>query len=232
MFDTLGGVGGAPVFVGGVAGTSLALALAAGASRAGCWVAAVGVSWLGARAAAELGVDLGRLVLVPDPGGQWPVVVASVLEAADVVVVGLPGRGVRPADSRRLVARARERGAVLVLVGVPVTGVGILGAGVAGRSWPELPDLRLEVETAVWEGLGQGHGYLRSRAVTVAATGRRGASRPRRVALWLPGPDGRLSVREVPTLAASGQGPGAGGLGGAGRSGAAGGSGPPVAVGS
>ncbi|MST34224.1 hypothetical protein GHK86_16030, partial [Acidimicrobiaceae bacterium USS-CC1] len=51
--------------------TSLALTLAAGPSRAGSWVAAVGVPCLGARAAAELGVDLDRLVLVPEAGEQW-----------------------------------------------------------------------------------------------------------------------------------------------------------------
>lgn len=209
---------GSSLVVGGVAGTSLVLALAAGASRAGSWVAAVGVPHLGARAAAQLGVDLGRLALVPDPGGQWPVVAAAALEAADVVVVGLPDR-VRPADSRRLVARSRERGAVVVVLAP--TGVGIPGAGAGvGRTWPEPPDLRLRVETAAWEGLGQGHGYLRSRVVTVTATGRRGASRPRRVTLWLPGPDGRLAAREAPALVPSGEVP------------VAGAPAPPVAVGS
>ena len=200
----------------GPAGTSLALALAAGASRAGSWVVVVGVSCLGARAAAQLGVDLGRFALVPDPGGQWPVVAAAVLEAADVVVVGLPDRGVRPADSRRLTARARERGAVVVVLAPP--GGGVRGVGM-GRSWPEPPDLRLEVGAAAWEGLGQGHGYLRSRLVTVTATGRRGASRARRVTLLLPGPDGRVSARDVPAPEALGEGPGLGRSGGAGRSG-------------
>src|SRR5690606_14054535 len=63
---------GATVAVGarpGVTGaTSLALALAAGASQAGSWVAAVGLGSLGLVAAAELGVSLERLVLVADPG--------------------------------------------------------------------------------------------------------------------------------------------------------------------
>ncbi|MBA2496786.1 MAG: hypothetical protein H0V33_06755, partial [Acidimicrobiia bacterium] len=44
--------------------TSLALAVAAGPSAAGSWVAAVGVPSLGLAAAAGYGVDLDRLVLV------------------------------------------------------------------------------------------------------------------------------------------------------------------------
>ncbi|HET9070680.1 MAG TPA: hypothetical protein VFN60_02115 [Acidimicrobiales bacterium] len=178
---------------GPVASTSLALALAAGPSRAGSWVAAVGVPCLGGRAAAELGVDLDRLVLVPEAGEQWAVVVAALLEVVDVAVLGLPSRGVRAADARRLTARARERGAVLLLLPDPVP-VG-RGAGSLPGAWPESPELRLGAEAAVWEGLGQGDGHLRARAVTLTALGRRGASRPRSVEVWLPGPDGRVAAR-------------------------------------
>ena len=105
----------------GVAGTtSLALALAAGASQAGSWVAAVGLGSLGLVAAAELGVALDRLVLVDDPGRDragWASVVAALVDGFDVVLVAAGSAGSRPADARRLVARVRERGAVLVAVG-------------------------------------------------------------------------------------------------------------------
>ncbi len=231
LFEGAGLRRGSTLVLGGAARTSLALALAARASRDGFWVMAVGAPWLGARAAAQLGVDPERLVLVPDPGDQWPVVVAAVLEVADLVVLGLPGTGARPADSRRLVARARERGSVLVLL--PAAGAGAFGlaagarAGLEagpfgpgdlrstagareeGRFWPEPPDLRLEVGSVAWEGLGKGHGHLRSRVVTVVSTGRRGAARPRLVKLWLSGPDGRPSVWEPPvgTEARGGPGP-------------------------
>ena len=47
---------------------SLAFALAAGASRAGEWVGFAGWTDFGAEAAAEIGVELSRTVLVPDPG--------------------------------------------------------------------------------------------------------------------------------------------------------------------
>src|SRR5687768_4698370 len=59
---------GTTVAVGGSgATTSLGLALAAGASRAGSWVAGVGLASLGVIAAAELGLALERFALVAAP---------------------------------------------------------------------------------------------------------------------------------------------------------------------
>ncbi len=218
---------------GATAATSVALALVGAASRRGSWVAALGMPRLGIVAAAQLGVDLERLVLVPlgsgkaggGPAGgrpaggrpaggvpaggvQWPVVAAALLEGVDVLLLRLPGR-VRTADARRLVARARERGAVLVVVG-------------DRPAWPEASDLTLTVEAARWEGLGCGHGYLQARLVEVTAVGRRGAARPRRARLWLPGPDGQVAA--VPSDGAGRDAlrpgvatlPGAGGRAGAG----------------
>src|SRR5262249_41765751 len=146
------------------------------ASRQGSWCAAVGMPSLGLVAAAELGVDLERLALVPDPGGQWATVAAALGDAVDIVLVATPRPG-RPADSRRLAAKARDRGAVLV----PVT------------AWPDAADLRLGVVASTWEGLGTGHGCLRARRMEVVAQGRGAAARERRTWLWLPGPDGRVS---------------------------------------
>ena len=157
----------------GAGATSLALSLVAGPSAAGSWVAAVGMPWLGLRAAAEAGVNLGRLALVPAPEpAAWAGVVAALVDAFDVVLLR-PERRARPADARRLAARARERGAVLVLLGP------------TGR-WHEGPDLVLRVAAARWEGLGDGHGHLRRRRVRVEATGRRRAARPRTADLDLP----------------------------------------------
>ena len=100
---------------GGAAGTtSLALALAAGPSAAGSWVAVVGRADLGLSSAAEMGVDLDRLALVAEPPPEgWATVVAALIGAVDVVVVA-PSHPVRMADARRLAARARERGTVLI----------------------------------------------------------------------------------------------------------------------
>jgi hypothetical protein len=158
--------------------TALALALVAGPSAAGSWVAGVGLPSVGLAAAGELGVALGRLVLVAAPErSTWPTVVASLVDGFDVVLVD-PVRGLRAPDARRLVARARERGAVLVALG----------------GWAEAPDVRLEVTSSTWEGMGEGHGRLRARRLVVTAGGRGESARPRRAELWLPGPGGGVEV--------------------------------------
>ena len=159
--------------------TSLALALLAGPSQAGSWCAAVGLPSLGLVAAAEVGIALERFPLIARPGQEWPAVVAALFDAVDVVLVSLP-RHVRTGDARRLVAKARERGAVLVTT---------------GPSRALAADVRLTVERAAWEGLGRGHGRLRARRLDVVATGRGAAGREHRTSLWLPGPDG--GVREI-----------------------------------
>jgi hypothetical protein len=169
---------------GGVGSTSLALAVLAGPSAAGSWVAAVGVPSLGLAAAAGFGVDLGRLVLVADPPtAQWGTVVATLVDAFDVVLARPPGAGghVPPAAGRRLAARARERGSVLVRLG-------------PSSAWPEAPDVALTVVATEWEGLGAGHGRLRARRAVVEVSGRRAYARTRRAELWLPGPAGEISL--------------------------------------
>jgi len=166
---------GAAVGVGGA--TSLALALVAQASIAGS---------LGLVAADELGVALERLVLVAAPERDgWGGVVAALLDGFDVVVIQAGRGGVRPADARRLVARARERGAVLVQL---------------GTGWPDGADLQLEVTQARWEGLDAGHGHLRARKVRVVRRGRGEAAQPRHLDLWLPAPSGELATAEAPVV--------------------------------
>jgi hypothetical protein len=50
----------------------LALALLAGASTGRAWCGIAGVPVAGILAAAELGLDLERTLLVPDLGDAWP----------------------------------------------------------------------------------------------------------------------------------------------------------------
>jgi hypothetical protein len=157
--------------------TSLALAVAGAASQAGSWCAAVGWPALGMVAVAGLGVALERFALVPRPGDQWPAVTAALIDAVDVIILR-PPRGVRSSDARRLAARVRERGVVLVVQG----------------AW-EGADLSLSGAATGWRGLGQGHGYLQARSVEVTSFGRGAAARPRRVSLWLPGSNGALAAR-------------------------------------
>lgn len=171
---------------GEVAATSLAVALAVEAVARGSWAVAVGLPGLGLAAAHDLGLHLERLAVVAAPPPEsWPTVLASLAEGFDVVLAGPPPR-VTAAMARRLTARLRERGAVLVQVGWP------------GTRWPEGPDVVLDAEEAHWEGIGQGWGCCRARRVAVAATGRRGAVRPRRGWLWLPGETGGVATAPPP----------------------------------
>ena len=82
--------------------TSLALALLSGPCAGGSWCAVVGAAELGLVAAAQHGLDLERLALVPSPGAQWPVVTAALLEGFDVVLVCPPpvSAALLPASSK------------------------------------------------------------------------------------------------------------------------------------
>ena len=75
----------------------LALALAAGASAAGAWCGIAGVPEAGVLAAAALGLEAERTLLVPDPGHAWAQVVASLLDGCELVLLRLPARR-RPRD--------------------------------------------------------------------------------------------------------------------------------------
>jgi hypothetical protein len=164
----------------GQAGTSLAGALLAGVSAAGSWCAVAGMRGLGLAGLAEMGADLSRLAIVDTPGNDLAAVVSALLDAVDIVLVSTRER-VRAGDARRLAARARERGSVLVVLET--------------ASWPAPLDLSLVPIEAEWRGLGQGHGRLSGRVVHIEVSGRGAAARPRRRWVWLPAPDG--SVRPV-----------------------------------
>lgn len=170
---------------GGASGaTSLALALVAEASARGSWVAAVGLPSLGLVAADELGVALERLVLVAAPERDaWGGVAAALVDGFDLLVLRAGRNAVRSADARRLVARARERGTVLVLL---------------GDGWPDGVDVVLEVARARWEGVEDGHGHLRARKVRVVRTGRGEAAQPQRADLWLPAAGGEVEAAATP----------------------------------
>jgi len=151
--------------------SSLLLALLAEATATGSWAAAVGMPDLGLVAAAELGVELSRFALVPRPGPEFAAVAGALLDGVDVVAVA--ARGAAPQDARRLSARARHRGAVLLALG----------------SWPGA-EVELDCGTGRWTGLDGGHGYLRERRVRVRGAGRGAATRPRQADLLLPGSAG------------------------------------------
>ena len=163
---------------------SLALALSAAATQQGGWAAYVGLPGIDLSVGAELGVALERVAIIDRPApDQWATVVAALIGAFELVVIGAPPR-VRSTDLRRLQARARERGSVLVVV----------GGGRAVEVVRREAGLSLLIDRSQWHGLGHGHGHLQARSVIVTTSGRRGAARPRHLALWLPGFDGQVQV--------------------------------------
>ncbi|MGH3322768.1 MAG: hypothetical protein ACRDN9_21835 [Streptosporangiaceae bacterium] len=155
---------------------TLAMALMAGPSAAGQWCGVVGVPEFGAEAAAATGVELARTILVPDPGDAWLGVTSTLVDVLSVIVVR-PATRVYDAEASRLAARLRQRGTTLVALG----------------DWPRA-EARLAVTDSTWVGVGDGHGHLRGRQVTVGVTGRSG--RPHRSRLWLPAPDAQIRAVE------------------------------------
>jgi hypothetical protein len=189
---------GAGVGAGGA--TTLAFSLLAATSRTGSWCAAVGTADPGVLALAELGIDLDHLAIVPlssraGPGpskatgrhlqlsSAWPEVTATLIGGMEIVLLRLPWPA-HPRVARRLTARTRERQSVLIVLG-------------PREWWPEGTDVHLEVLEGRWHGVGAGHGHLQSRRVKVKATGRRGAVRPVRTALWLPTSSGALGAQDT-----------------------------------
>jgi hypothetical protein len=94
---------------------SLLLSMVAAVTAAGGNVAIVGQPDIGLLAAVEMGADLSRLAVIPDPGTD-PVEVAAVLiDGMDLVVLGLGGRRVPQTRARAVVARARNKGCTLLV---------------------------------------------------------------------------------------------------------------------
>ncbi|MCQ8210794.1 hypothetical protein NPS74_24235, partial [Cutibacterium acnes subsp. acnes] len=75
----------------------------------------VGLPELSVEAARQWGVELSRLVLVPDPG-NWLETVATLIEGLDVVLAVAPPP-LPITAGRRLTARLRSRGSTLVVLG-------------------------------------------------------------------------------------------------------------------
>lgn len=161
----------------GPGGLSLLLAAAARATIEGAWCGVIGVPDLGVLAAAELDVQLGRLVLVPDPGPEPLRVLGQLAEGVEVLLAGGPWLArVTPMQAQRITARLRQRGAVLLVRG----------------PWPGA-DVTWRTRVVGVDGLGQGHGRIRGRRLMVEAVGR-SLGRARRLELMLPTAGGGLSA--------------------------------------
>ncbi len=169
-------VTGAP----GSGATSLGVALLAHASRGGHWCAAIGVDDPGVIAMVELGLDLRRVVFIPQVQGDWAIAAGELLEGVELILLRPPTR-VPHAAARQLAARARERRAALVILGARTS------------AWPLPAELTIEVAASRWRGAGLGEGRLSARTVELCVTGR-GGTREQRSSLWLPSPGGEIAL--------------------------------------
>jgi RecA/RadA recombinase len=160
---------GAVVAVDGAVGagaTSVALQLAAAATAAGEW--AVGVELdagragsLGGLAAHEAGVALERFAVVRRvPPARWAAVLAALIDGVGLVAAEVPVHA-RAGDARRLAARARERGVVLVALG----------------AWPAEAALRLRAEGSAWTVPELRPGLFGARELRVCVEGRGAVAR-------------------------------------------------------
>lgn len=165
----------------GCAPDYLTLALIAGATAADAWCGVVGLPDLGIAATAGLGANLGRMLLLDEPADRWDQAALILAGAVDLIVLRPPTRP-SAEQQRRITARlrsnARQRGAVLVVVG----------------EW-QGADLNLRTADAQWSGLGQGSGHLTGRLVSVAGAGRAARGGYATTRVWLP--DSTGAVREL-----------------------------------
>ena len=199
----------------GAAATTIACSSIAAAMAGGAWAAVVDLPTFGADAAAELGVPLERLVRIDTSAvsrvsrspsaalADWVDVMGAAIDGFDLVVATVPSvHGERqvargdtawqPAAVRKLAARIRQRGAVVVTVG----DAGVLAV-----------DQVLHAVRTVWDGLGDGHGHLCHRSVEIEASGRRLPGARRATIEFVAPTTGRLvsmsSVSPVPLADAS-----------------------------
>lgn len=166
---------------------SLVLALISAASQKGLWCAVVGMPTLGAEAAAAFGINLDRLLLIPNPGDRWLSATSALAEVVPLIVVS-PGAQTRDADVSRLSARLRDRGCTLLVTESPGT-----------ARWPQ-SEGTIRLHNPQWHGLGAGWGLLSECTVTVTAQTRH-SPRPSSVRVLLPGTHGTIDV-VTPELAA------------------------------
>ncbi|KZF00770.1 hypothetical protein A2J04_11085 [Rhodococcus sp. EPR-279] len=157
---------------------SLLIGLVAAVTGAGGHVAVIGQPRFGVLAAVEMGAQLSKLALIPDPGPDPVEVAAILLDGVDLVVLGLGGMSVSPTRARAVVARARSKGSTLL---------------VTDGHW-DGAELRLDASVHGYDGLGTGRelgrGRLRGVRLSVCARGK--AMRPRTVRLDLRSENGRI----------------------------------------
>lgn len=117
------------------------------------WCGIAGLSHLGMEAANHWGVNLERLVLIPNPE-PWLETIATLIEGLDVVLTSVPSP-LSAHTVQRLLSRLRVHGCTLIVLG------DLVGA-----------QTRIHAETTGWEGLGAGHGYLAGQQMEIKVRSR------------------------------------------------------------
>ena len=173
--------------VASVAGaTSVLVGLLASVTAGGSHAAVIGLPDLSLLAAVEQGADLSKIALVPTPKDTAVEVAAILLDGIDLVILGLAGVAVPPSRARAVVARARSKGAVLLVT--------------EGR-WDGV-DLRIDSRVAGYTGLGDKYGRVTGVHLDVAATGKGFPRRTLRVEIRSDA--GSVAWRTVPETQATG----------------------------
>ncbi|NBO80643.1 MAG: hypothetical protein EBV42_05250 [Actinobacteria bacterium] len=177
LFGEGGLVRGRTVACTGDAALSTALALSAAATRAGSWLAVVGVPNLGVAAAIEAGVAVERIVLAQPPRAsrEWVATVAALVEGFEVLIVAAPA-SLSASDARRLQTRVMARQAVLIVVVMPTS---------TGETSVFTSDIDVHADTVAWSGIERGAAHITQRTVQVRVNGRR-CSSPREQTITLP----------------------------------------------
>ena len=177
LFGEGGLVRGRTVVCTGDAALSTALALSAAATRAGSWLAVVGVPNLGVAAAIEAGVAVERIVLAQPPRAsrEWVATVAALVEGFEVLIVAPPA-SLSASDARRLQTRVMARQAVLIVVVMPTS---------TGETSVFTSDIDVHADTVAWSGIERGAAHITQRTVQVRVNGRR-CSSPREQTITLP----------------------------------------------
>jgi hypothetical protein len=159
--------------------------LSAAATRAGSWLAVVGVPNLGISAAVEAGVAVERLVLAhpPHTSREWITTVAALVEGFEVIIAA-PPPSLGAHDARRLQTRVAARQAVLITVDRAT-----LSTTNDARVF--VPDVDVHAETIEWSGIERGGSHITRRSVRLRVDGRRHPA-SRECIVTLPCPTSRL----------------------------------------
>jgi hypothetical protein len=158
----------------GDAPMSLLFSLVATATSVGSWLACVDVPRVGLMAAHEYGVALQRVMCVSTGGHtqSYAQVVGALVDGIDLVVVSSPTCSA--AETRRIVARVKASGSVLIIL---------------GRAGQFSPDVVLSSSATEWHF----HTHASSRTMSVQAHGRR-VYNQRALTVQLPAADGAASL--------------------------------------